>query len=108
MQIVVGDRIVVESERASQAPRRGVIEEVLSLDPPRFYVHWSDGRTSIFTPNAGVAQIERGGRRRGGAARLKPGNEGGKWHSSSSSSNFRYVARRRGRVGGIRSASSSR
>jgi len=56
--IGVGDLIVVESERASRSPRYGVIEEVLSIEPPRFAVRWRDGRLSIFTPNAGVARIE--------------------------------------------------
>jgi HSP20 family protein len=64
MQVGVGDRIVVESERASRSSRDGVIEDVLSVDPPRFAVRWRDGHLSIFTPSAGVARIE--GRRRGG------------------------------------------
>ena len=37
------DRIVVESERAAQSGRAGVIEEVLAQDPPRFRVRWDDG-----------------------------------------------------------------
>ena len=36
MDASVGDRIVVESERAAQSGRAGVIEEVLADDPPRF------------------------------------------------------------------------
>jgi hypothetical protein len=55
----VGDRIIVESERAAQSGRAGVIEEVLAHDPSRFRVRWDDERTSIFTPSAGVARIER-------------------------------------------------
>ena len=55
----VGARIVVESERAAQSGRSGVIEEVLAQDPPRFRIRWDDGRTSIFAPSAGVARIER-------------------------------------------------
>ncbi len=53
----VGDRIAVESERASQPSRVGVIEEVLHEDPLRVRVRWEDGRTSILTPSAGVARI---------------------------------------------------
>jgi hypothetical protein len=53
----VGDRIVVESERASQPGRAGVIEEVLREAPPLVRVRWEDGHTSIFTPSAGVARI---------------------------------------------------
>ena len=54
----VGDRIVVESERAAHAGRAGVIEEVLHEEPPRYSVRWEDGSTSIFSPSAGVATIE--------------------------------------------------
>jgi Domain of unknown function (DUF1918) len=51
----VGDRIVVESERAAQASRAGVIEEVLSKDPDRVRVRWDDGHESIYVPAAGAA-----------------------------------------------------
>jgi hypothetical protein len=30
-----GDRIVVESERVAQPPRKGVVEEVIAEEPPR-------------------------------------------------------------------------
>ena len=53
-----GDRIVVESERAAQSGRAGVIEKVLEGEPPRYEVRWDDGHTSIFSPSAGVATIE--------------------------------------------------
>jgi hypothetical protein len=53
-----GDRIVVESERAAQPPRRGVVEEIIQEEPPRLRVRWDDGHTTIFTPAAGVARIE--------------------------------------------------
>jgi HSP20 family protein len=77
MRAFVGDHIVIESERASRSPRHGVIEEILSVDPPRFAVRWGDGHTSIFTPDAGVAQVEgRSGRRRG-AATIEPTRGGG-------------------------------
>ena len=59
----VGDKLVVESERAAQPGRAGVIEEVLQEDPPRFRVRWDNGRESIFTPAAGVARIEQKARR---------------------------------------------
>jgi hypothetical protein len=59
MDAGVGDRIIVESERAAQSGRAGVIEEVLAHDPSRFRVRWDDGRTSILTPSAGVERIER-------------------------------------------------
>ena len=57
MSAHVGDRIVVESERASQSGRAGVIEEVLHEEPLRVRVRWEDGHTSILTPSDGVARI---------------------------------------------------
>jgi hypothetical protein len=59
MTAQAGDLIVVESERAAQPGRRGVIEEVLQEEPPRFRIRWDDGHTSIFTPSAGSARIEK-------------------------------------------------
>lgn len=53
----VGDRIVVESEKALQPSRSGVIEEVLGEAPQRLRVRWEDGRTSILSPTAGAARI---------------------------------------------------
>jgi Domain of unknown function (DUF1918) len=53
-----GDRIVVESERVAQPPRRGVVEEVIAAEPPRLRVRWDDGHTSVVAPEAGVARIE--------------------------------------------------
>jgi hypothetical protein len=52
-----GDRIVVESERAAQPGRTGVIEDVLDENPTRVRVRWDDGHTSILTPSAGAATI---------------------------------------------------
>ena len=57
MTVHVGDRIVVESERAAKPSRVGVIEEVLDEDPSRLRVRWEDGHTSILAPAAGVASI---------------------------------------------------
>lgn len=62
MDAGVEDRIVVESERAAQSGRAGVIEEVLAQDPPRFRVRWDDGHETIFSPAGGVARIETGRR----------------------------------------------
>jgi hypothetical protein len=58
MRAHVGDRIVVESERAAQPGRAGVIEEVLKDDPVRVRVRWEDGHTSILAPSAGAATIK--------------------------------------------------
>ena len=54
----VGDTIVIESERADATGRRGVIEEIVQDQPPRYLVRWEDGHTSILTPSAGSARIE--------------------------------------------------
>jgi hypothetical protein len=58
MKAEVGDAIVVESEKLGQGTRKGVIEDVLAQDPPRFRVRWEDGHTSVFTPAGGGAKIE--------------------------------------------------
>jgi len=58
MKAHTGDRIVVESERVSQAPRRGIVEEILQDEPPRLRVRWDDGHTSIVAPAAGAVRIE--------------------------------------------------
>jgi Domain of unknown function (DUF1918) len=60
----VGDTSVIESERADATGRRGVIEEVLQEQPPRYQVHWQDGHTSILSPAAGCARIEQKKRQR--------------------------------------------
>ena len=59
MKIHVGDTIFVESEKAAQPGREGVIEEVLQEDPARVRVRWEDGHESILTPSAGAATIRR-------------------------------------------------
>lgn len=58
MKAHAGDRIVVESERVTQPPRKGVVEEVMAEDPPRLRVRWDDGHTTIFSPEAGSVTIE--------------------------------------------------
>jgi hypothetical protein len=58
VSVQVGDRIKIESERAGQSGRVGLVEEVLSEQPQRLRVLWEDGRTSIFAPAAGVARFE--------------------------------------------------
>jgi hypothetical protein len=55
----VGDRIVVEAERVTQASRSGVIEEIVREDPPRVRVRWDDGHTSVLAPSSGAATIVR-------------------------------------------------
>jgi hypothetical protein len=53
-----GDRIVVESERVTQPPRTGVVEEVIAENPPRLRVRWDDGHMSVVSPEAGAVTIE--------------------------------------------------
>ena len=65
MEAQPGDVIVVESERVAQPGRRGVVEEVLREEPSCFRVRWEDGHTSILTPSAGTARIDRRRRARG-------------------------------------------
>ena len=62
MEAKAGDRLLVESERVGQATRTGVIEEVLAEDPPRYRVRWDDGRSTVYTPQAGAARIEAAGK----------------------------------------------
>jgi hypothetical protein len=71
MKAAVGATIVVESEKAAQPERKGVIEEVLRDDPPRFRVRWEDGHASIFAPAAGVAKIEAKSKPKPKSARAK-------------------------------------
>jgi hypothetical protein len=59
MDARVEDRIVVESERAAQSGRAGVIEEVLAHDPPRFA---SAGTTSTRASSL-PRQVSRGSSR---------------------------------------------
>jgi len=57
----VGDRIVVESEKVGQAPREGVILEVIEASYGiRYRVRWDDGHESTIRPSAGSARIIEG------------------------------------------------
>lgn len=58
MKAHAGDRVVVESERVAREPRRGVVEEVISEDPPRLRIRWDDGHTTVLAPAAGAVRIE--------------------------------------------------
>lgn len=58
MSVKIGDRVTVEAERTSRAPRHGVIEEILRDAPPCFRVHWDDGHESIVSPAAGSLRVE--------------------------------------------------
>ena len=58
MKAHAGDRIVVESERVTQPPWRGVVEEVIAEEPPRLRIRWDDGHESVFAPAAGAVRVE--------------------------------------------------
>jgi len=58
VNVQIGDRISVESERVGQAPRAGTVEEVLAETPARLRVRWDDGHSSVLVPAAGSAHIE--------------------------------------------------
>lgn len=62
MKAKVGDRIVVESEKVGQSTRTGIVEEVLTPDPPRLRVRWQDGHSTVLAPSGGAARIEPGKR----------------------------------------------
>jgi hypothetical protein len=56
----VGDRVSMESERAGQSAREGVIVEVLGADESAHYrVRWDDGHETTFYPTAGSIRIVR-------------------------------------------------
>jgi hypothetical protein len=59
MQTKVGDRIVVESERAGKRDRCGEILEITDSPlGPNYRVRWDDGHESELRPKAGSARIE--------------------------------------------------
>jgi uncharacterized protein DUF1918 len=54
----VGDRVILESERAGQAAREGKIVEVLGAGEGVHYrVRWEDGHESTFFPSGGSITI---------------------------------------------------
>jgi hypothetical protein len=56
-----GDRIVVESEKVGQAPREGVILEVMEASyGVRYRVRWDDDHESTIRPSAGSARTVAG------------------------------------------------
>jgi len=58
MQVRIGDRIVLESERVGQQDREGEILEVLDSPlGPNYRVRWDDGHESEIRPKAGSARI---------------------------------------------------
>jgi hypothetical protein len=59
MKAVVGDEILIDSEKAGTPPREGEILEVLERSYGTLYrVHWQDGHETTVHPVAGTVRIE--------------------------------------------------
>ena len=60
MTAVVGDRIIVESNKVGQKPREGVILEVITTPASSHYrVQWDDGAETTLWPAASVRTIHK-------------------------------------------------
>ncbi len=58
MEAIVGDRIVVDSEKAGKPAREGEVLEVIeSKFGTRYRVRWHDGHETTFRPFAGSMEI---------------------------------------------------
>jgi hypothetical protein len=55
-----GDRISMlgKIKRANPNERAGVIEDVLSEDPPRYVIRWDSGRSTVLAPLPGAIRVE--------------------------------------------------
>jgi hypothetical protein len=55
-----GDRILMlgKVKRANPNERAGVIESVLSEDPPRYVIRWDSGRSTVLLPLPGAIRVE--------------------------------------------------
>ena len=55
-----GDRILMlgKIKRANPNERAGVIESVLSDDPPRYVIRWDSGRETVLAPLPGAISVE--------------------------------------------------
>ncbi len=60
MTAKAGDRIHMlgKVKRANPNERAGVIEDVLSDDPPRYVIRWDSGRETVMAPLPGAIRIE--------------------------------------------------
>jgi hypothetical protein len=60
MTAKAGDRIQMlgKVKKANPNERAGVIEDVLSDDPPRYVIRWDSGRSTVMAPLPGAIQIE--------------------------------------------------
>jgi hypothetical protein len=55
-----GDRILMlgKIKRANPNERAGVVEDVLSDDPPRYVIRWDSGRSTVLAPLPGAIRVE--------------------------------------------------
>jgi hypothetical protein len=55
-----GDRIFMlgKVKKANPNERGGVVEEVLSEDPPRYAIRWDSGRLTVLAPLPGAIRVE--------------------------------------------------
>jgi hypothetical protein len=60
MAVKNGDRIVMlgKIKKANARDRAGVIERVLSENPPRYEIRWDDGALTVMAPLPGSISIE--------------------------------------------------
>jgi hypothetical protein len=60
MSAKTGDRIHMlgKVKRANPNERAGVIEDVLSSDPPRYVIRWDSGRSTVVAPLPGAVRVE--------------------------------------------------
>jgi hypothetical protein len=60
MTAKAGDRIQMlgKVKRANPNERGGVIEDVLSDDPPRYVIRWDSGRATVMAPLPGAIRVE--------------------------------------------------
>ena len=58
MEITIGARIAVETERVGQPEREGeVLELIQGAGGLSLRVRWTDGHESIFSPAAGAVRV---------------------------------------------------
>jgi hypothetical protein len=58
MAFSLGDHVLVEAESTERLSRRGVVQEVVRVDPhPRYRIRWDDGHESIYTPADGALRL---------------------------------------------------
>jgi hypothetical protein len=58
MQPKIGDRIMVDSERAGEPPREGEVLEIIEGQHAGYHVRWAGGHESTIRPFAGTVHFE--------------------------------------------------